>query len=199
MKDTDTMVLALNNYRYGGLVSAGLINEADVVYEGGAVRDMITEYVESLDGPLMPEVDNNWKITGGGPVPGGPPPAELVEYINLGLLEAPYDKSYNLSDYDALVAQAKANNVVVNGKASFADALEAVAAMQGGIAPTFRLRDLAYILKGTEMAFNVEWNDAAAQVVVTKGGEYSAVDMPESPEAGEIAGITVTVDARPWS
>ena len=64
MKDTDTMILALNNYRYGGLVSAGLINESDVVYEGGAVRDMITEYVESLDGPLMPEVDNNWKIVG---------------------------------------------------------------------------------------------------------------------------------------
>lgn len=64
MKDTDTMILALNNYRYGGLVSAGLLNEADVVYEGGAVRDMITEYVESLDGPLMPEVDNNWKIVG---------------------------------------------------------------------------------------------------------------------------------------
>ena len=35
-----------------------------MVYEGGAVRDMITEYVESLDGPLMPEVDNNWKIVG---------------------------------------------------------------------------------------------------------------------------------------
>ena len=64
MKDTDTMILALNNYRYGGLVSAGLLDEKDVVYEGGAVRDMITEYVESLDGPLMPEVDNNWKIVG---------------------------------------------------------------------------------------------------------------------------------------
>ena len=64
LKDTDTMVLALNNYRYGGLVSAGLLNEEDVVYEGGAVRDMITEYVESLDGPLMPEVDHNWKIVG---------------------------------------------------------------------------------------------------------------------------------------
>ncbi|WP_295761564.1 5'-nucleotidase C-terminal domain-containing protein [uncultured Oscillibacter sp.] len=64
MTDDETMILALNNYRYGGLVSAGLINESDVVYEGGAVRDMITEYVESLDGPLMPEVDNNWKIVG---------------------------------------------------------------------------------------------------------------------------------------
>ena len=64
LSDTETLVLALNNYRYGGLVSAGLIKAEDVVYEGGAVRDMITDYVASLDGPLMPEVDNNWKIVG---------------------------------------------------------------------------------------------------------------------------------------
>ena len=59
LSDTQTLVLALNNYRYGGLVSAGLLNESGVVYEGGAVRDMITDYVASLDGPLMPECDNN--------------------------------------------------------------------------------------------------------------------------------------------
>ena len=143
-------------------------------------------------------MDNNWKITGVDLSMDDPRRAELVEYINLGLLEAPYDKSYNLSDYDALVAQAKANNVVVNGKASFADALEAVAAMQGGIAPTFRLRDLAYILKGTEMAFNVEWNDAAAQVVVTKGGEYTAEALPAAA-GGEVSytTITVLVDGQP--
>ena len=64
LSDTQTLVLALNNYRYGGLVSAGLLNESDVVYEGGAVRDMITDYVASLQGPLMPECDNNWKIVG---------------------------------------------------------------------------------------------------------------------------------------
>lgn len=64
LSDTQTLVLALNNYRYGGLVSAGLLNESDVVYEGGAVRDMITDYVASLGGPLMPECDNNWKIVG---------------------------------------------------------------------------------------------------------------------------------------
>lgn len=64
LSDTQELVLALNNYRYGGLVSAGLISEADVVYEGGAVRDMITEYVAALDGPLMPACDNNWKIVG---------------------------------------------------------------------------------------------------------------------------------------
>ena len=38
LSDTQTLVLALNNYRYGGLVSAGLLNESGVVYEGGAVR-----------------------------------------------------------------------------------------------------------------------------------------------------------------
>ena len=64
LSDTQTLVLALNNYRYGGLVSAGLLNESDVVYEGGAVRDMITDYVASLQGPLIPECDNNWKIVG---------------------------------------------------------------------------------------------------------------------------------------
>ena len=64
LADDQTLVLALNNYRYGGLVGAGLINEADVVYEGGAVRDMITDYVAKLGKPLEPVCDNNWKIVG---------------------------------------------------------------------------------------------------------------------------------------
>lgn len=64
LSDTQTLVLALNNYRYGGLVTAGLLNESDVVYEGGAIRDMITDYVAALKTPLMPECDNNWKIVG---------------------------------------------------------------------------------------------------------------------------------------
>lgn len=64
LSDTQTLVLALNNYRYGGLVTAGLLNESDVVYEGGAIRDMITDYVAALKTPLMPECDSNWKIVG---------------------------------------------------------------------------------------------------------------------------------------
>ncbi|BAL01252.1 putative 2',3'-cyclic-nucleotide 2'-phosphodiesterase [Oscillibacter valericigenes Sjm18-20] len=64
LSDSQTLVLALNNYRYGGLVTAGLLNESDVVYEGGAIRDMITDYVAALKTPLMPECDNNWKIVG---------------------------------------------------------------------------------------------------------------------------------------
>ena len=64
LADDQSLVLALNNYRYGGLVGAGLIDEKDVVYEGGAVRDMITEYVAQLDAPLEPVCDHNWKIVG---------------------------------------------------------------------------------------------------------------------------------------
>lgn len=65
LADDTTMILAINNYRYGGLVTAGLLNEKDVVYEGGAIRDMVTNYVKSLNGAaLMPECDNNWKIIG---------------------------------------------------------------------------------------------------------------------------------------
>ncbi|MEG1879547.1 MAG: 5'-nucleotidase C-terminal domain-containing protein, partial [Pseudoflavonifractor sp.] len=67
MKEDQVVKLALNNYRYGGLVKAGMINAADVTYEGGAVRDMITDYVAKLhkEGKaLQPVCDNNWKITG---------------------------------------------------------------------------------------------------------------------------------------
>ncbi|MBP7059690.1 MAG: 5'-nucleotidase C-terminal domain-containing protein [Lachnospiraceae bacterium] len=65
LADDTTMILAINNYRYGGLVTAGLLNEKDVVYEGGAIRDMVTNYVKGLNSAaLMPECDNNWKIIG---------------------------------------------------------------------------------------------------------------------------------------
>ncbi len=198
LKDDQTLTLAVNNYRYSSALKARNLVEGKREWESpNSIRDMLVAYFAEHS-PVEPQVDNNWKITGVDLSMDDPRRAELVEYINLGLLEAPYDKSYNLSDYDALVAQAKANNVVVNGKASFADALEAVAAMQGGIAPTFRLRDLAYILKGTEMAFNVEWNDAAAQVVVTKGGEYTAEALPAAA-GGEVSytTITVLVDGQP--
>ncbi len=87
LADDQTLVLALNNYRYGGLVTAGLLNESDVVYEGGAVRDMITEYVAGLKTPLMPQCDNNWKITG---VDLGDPQKELIyEKVRSGELTVP--------------------------------------------------------------------------------------------------------------
>ena len=68
LKDDQTLILALNNYRYGGLSSAGMISKSTdpdvLVYNTGvAIRDKISEYV-AKKGTVMPECDNNWKITG---------------------------------------------------------------------------------------------------------------------------------------
>jgi 2',3'-cyclic-nucleotide 2'-phosphodiesterase (5'-nucleotidase family) len=71
LKEDEKLVLALNNYRYGGLSASGFISNdpEDVVYDSAAtadvpaVRDMISEYVASK-GQLLPECDNNWEIIG---------------------------------------------------------------------------------------------------------------------------------------
>ena len=141
-------------------------------------------------------MDNNWKIVGIDLQLDNPQRAEIIAKINAGEIESPKNVAYNLNaDADA-PAETPAEpetpaesegNVVLGEKTGTA----AVITADG--TDYFRLRDVAGILAGTEAAFNVEWNHG---VVVTKGGEYSAVDMPESPEAGEIAGITVTVDGE---
>lgn len=71
LKDDEKLVLALNNYRYGGLSASGMISadSADVVYDSAAtdpvpaVRDMISEYV-AASGTLTPKTVSNWKIVG---------------------------------------------------------------------------------------------------------------------------------------
>ncbi len=68
LKDDQSLILALNNYRYGGLSSAGFISDSTapdvLVYNTGvAIRDKISDYVVE-HGSIMPECDNNWKITG---------------------------------------------------------------------------------------------------------------------------------------
>ncbi len=64
--------LALNNYRFGTLLSLELVKNEDKYYDSfeefgdaGRVRDLIVKYVqENLKGKLDPKVDNNWKIVG---------------------------------------------------------------------------------------------------------------------------------------
>ncbi len=66
LHDDQILVLALNNYRYGGLSSAGMISDKpeDLVYNTGlAIRDLISDYVTEK-GTILPECDNNWRIVG---------------------------------------------------------------------------------------------------------------------------------------
>ena len=64
------LVLALNNYRYGGLLTAGLIDADALVFDSTidladtpAVRDLISVYAQ-MKGELTPSCDNNWRIIG---------------------------------------------------------------------------------------------------------------------------------------
>lgn len=69
LKEEQTLILALNDYRWSSLVSEGLIEKDAVVYsslessEYPAIRDMIANYVKE-QGIIYPSCDNNWKITG---------------------------------------------------------------------------------------------------------------------------------------
>jgi 2',3'-cyclic-nucleotide 2'-phosphodiesterase/3'-nucleotidase/5'-nucleotidase len=77
IKDTDTIKLAVNNYR----ANTTLLNEGSGLFKGenvetiydsykvmgdnGRIRDLIRKYiVEEKSGVITPELDNNWKIIG---------------------------------------------------------------------------------------------------------------------------------------
>lgn len=197
LSDTQTLTLAVNNYRYSSALKAKNLVEGKREWESpNSIRDMLLAYFAEHS-PVEPKVDNNWKITGVDLSQDDPKRAELVKYINMGLLEAPYGKSYNLADYDALVAQAKAYNAVLNGKCHTLDVTDVD--QNGTETFYFRLRDLAVALKGTANAFNVEWNKATAQVVITKGGEYTAEALlpAKKPVTNNIVDLTVLVDGAP--
>ena len=196
LQDDQTLTLAVNNYRYSSALKAQNIISGTREWESSnSIRDMIVAYFAEHS-PVEPTVDNNWKIVGVDLSEDDPRRAELIGYINDGLLDTPYAESYNLADYDALVAQAQANaaaqagNVSVDGQAGNADAAD-----QDGIR-YYRLRDLAVVLKGTAAAFNVEWD---GQVIVTKGGEYTAEALAAhaADAAVEAASIVITVDGAP--
>ena len=191
LKDDEQLKLAVNNYRFSSAVKEMVGGDEAKEWESSqSIRDMLVEYLAEND-PLVPTVDNNWKIVGVDLKLDDPARAAYVEKINAGELATPYNKAINLNE---------ANNVIVDGAVNSAADHDAVADMHGGIDQSFRLRDLATILKGTDAAFNVEWNNETAQVVITKGGEYTAEPLPA--DNGEYVGfsygkITVLVDGAP--
>ena len=186
LKDDEIIKLAVNNYRYSsGLKAKNLVAGTMDWESSNSIRDMLVEYF-AKNSPVAPTVDNNWKITGVDLSKSDPRRAELVSYINAGFLPTPKNESYNLADYDRLVAQAKANNFVVDGKAAV------VAATPDGY---YRLRDVATACKGTKAAFNVDWN---GQVVIERGAEYTAEALaPVTGAAGTAQSLTVLVDGTP--
>ena len=109
LQDDDVLTLAVNNYRYSSCLKANHFVEAKRDWESsGSVRDMIVAYF-AAHSPVEPEVTDNWRITGVDLGWDDPRRADLVSWINEGLLPVPYNQSYNLADYDSLAALAEEN------------------------------------------------------------------------------------------
>ena len=109
LQDDQVLKLAVNNYRYTSGIKAQNLAEGKRDWESSnSIRDMIVEYFQGHS-PVEPTVDNNWHIIGVDLSKDDPRRAEIIGYINDGLLPTPDKKSYNLADYDALVAEAEAN------------------------------------------------------------------------------------------
>jgi 2',3'-cyclic-nucleotide 2'-phosphodiesterase / 3'-nucleotidase len=117
LADDQVLTLALNNYRYGGLSTAGLISSKpeDLVYNSGlAIRDLISDYVAKA-GTLMPECDDNWKITGIDlTVPGADKIYDAVRSGKIKIPESadgrtPNVASLNTADYSDIVTGTSEN------------------------------------------------------------------------------------------
>lgn len=104
LHDSQELVLALNNYRYGGLSSAGKISDKpdDLVYNTGlAIRDLISDYVVKM-GTIMPECDDNWHIIGADL---NDPDAELIyQMVRDGALAIPVSEDGRTPNIAALNA-----------------------------------------------------------------------------------------------
>ena len=191
LQDDQELTLAVNNYRYSSaLKSENIISGTRDWESPNSIRDMLVAYFAEHS-PVAPEVDNNWKIVGVDLSESDPRRQEIIDLVNAGRLDTPYDKSYNLNDYEAILASARpAGNVSVNGTLSQADS-----AVSGGTT-FYRLRDLAVAFKGSAAAFNAEWKDG---VVLTKGGTYTAEPLAPRADGTTVttASLTVTVDGAP--
>ena len=196
LQDNQVLTLAVNNYRYSSALKAqGIISGAREWESSNSIRDMIVAYF-AAHSPVAPEVDNNWRIVGVDLSEDDPRRAELIGYINDGLLDPPYAESYNLADYDALAAQAQANAAAQNQNVSVDGVLvgEAFVYTQGD-ASWFRLRDLACALKNTAAAFDLSWDNG---VVLTRGAAYAGASVEDStmPPAFSEVNLTVRVDGQ---
>ena len=196
LQDDQVLTLAVNNYRYSSALKAqGLISGTKEWESSNSIRDMIVAYFAEHS-PVAPEVDNNWKIVGVDLSEDDPRRAELIGYINDGLLDPPYAASYNLADYDALVAEAQANAAAQEGNLSVDGTVVGNAFVYAsGDTSYFRLRDVAYALKDTAAAFDVSWDNG---VVLTRGGTYAGEPVEDStmPPAFSEVTLSVQVDGQ---
>lgn len=112
LKDTDKLKLAINNYRYGGLKSMGIISgEPYFESDPKSLRSYIADFIREK-GTIEPEVDNNWEVTGA-------------------------DLNHPLKDY--IISEVKAGNIEIpkseDGRTINVKALNADEMIKAGLIP----------------------------------------------------------------
>lgn len=100
LRDDTLLTLALNSHRYGSLRDAGFLSEDQLIMEGGDIRNLISEYVAALDGPLLPVCDNNWRIVGADLK--DPQKDMIYDMVRSGALEIPASEDGRIPNVEAL-------------------------------------------------------------------------------------------------
>lgn len=96
LSDTQELNLAVNNYRYSsGLKAYNLVAGTKHWESPRSIRDYLVEYIKERK-VIDPEVDNNWEITGVDL--SSPYRDQVIQLVNEGKLEVPYDKSLNINE-----------------------------------------------------------------------------------------------------
>ena len=106
LKDDQILKLCVSNFRYSAALKPNKLVSGKVDWESsGSIRDMIVDYFRQ-NSPVDPEIYNNWRITGADLSVNDPRRDEIIDHINDGSLPSPVNSSYNLKDYDLLIAEA---------------------------------------------------------------------------------------------
>lgn len=96
LADTQELKLAVNNYRYSSALKAYKLVEANRDWESPrSIRDYLVEYIQEHQ-EISPEVENNWEIVGIDLA--SPYRDEIIQLVNEGKIDVPYDQSLNVNE-----------------------------------------------------------------------------------------------------
>ncbi len=105
----DTLKLAINNYRYGGLKNMEIISGTPYFEsDPKSLRSYIADYIAE-NTPIAPEVDNNWEVIGADLE--HPLRPYLIEQIIAGNLEVPVSEDGRSYNAEAI----NANDMILQG------------------------------------------------------------------------------------
>lgn len=100
VKETDKFKLAINDYRYSGLKTEGIIS-GEPIYDSDPIslRSMIVEHIRNLK-TLEPKTDNNWEIIGADL--DHPLRDYIIKQVNEGKIQIPTSEDGRTSNVKAL-------------------------------------------------------------------------------------------------